>query len=57
MSIATISLDQLRFVKRANVYKGNHLAGTLSRDSEGVVVFKYRDDYVGDPVAFSLPLG
>ncbi len=57
MSIASISLDQLRFAKRANVYKGNHLAGTLSRDSEGVVEFKYRDDYVGDPVAFSLPLG
>jgi serine/threonine-protein kinase HipA len=51
-------LEELRYVDRADVYKKEHLAATLSREAEGVV-FAYAPAYiesVGRPIASGLPL-
>jgi serine/threonine-protein kinase HipA len=51
-------LQDLRFVRSADVYKNGHLAGSLARTDDGGVRFSYRSDYLegGYPaVAVSLP--
>ena len=52
-------LQDLRFVRSADVYKNGLLAGQLARTGQGGVRFSYRADYLagGHPsVAVSLPL-
>jgi len=52
-------LQDLRFVRSADVYKNGLLAGRLARTGQGGVRFSYRADYLagGHPsVAVSLPL-
>lgn len=51
-------LEALRFVDRADVYKGDRLAGALVRGPDGVA-FTYDEDYLaagGEPVATTLPV-
>ena len=55
----TAELQDLRFVRSADVYKNGLLAGQLARTGQGGVRFSYRADYLagGHPsVAVSLPL-
>lgn len=51
-------VDHLSALDRADVYKGNASAGTLSREG-GDVVFRYHPDYAADPdsaqVAWTIP--
>lgn len=54
------ALQDLRFVREADVYKNGVPAGQLVRTGTGGVMFSYRPDYLsgGHPaVAVSLPLG
>lgn len=55
----TRELQELKFVREADVYKQGALAGRLSRTEQGGVAFAYDSSYIaGDQmaVAFSLPL-
>lgn len=57
-SPADDSLEQLREVERADVYKSGHFAATLTRTTDGVE-FRYLDDWIaaGRPaVATTLPV-
>ncbi|MDR6555777.1 serine/threonine-protein kinase HipA [Arthrobacter pascens] len=52
-------LQQLKFIKAADVYKDGLLAGHLTRTVRGGVAFQYTPEYLAGgyaPVAFSLPL-
>jgi len=52
-------LQQLKFVRDADVYKNGVVAGRLARTDSGGVEFTYRADYLVSglpPVAASLPL-
>ena len=52
------SLEQLREVEQADVYKGGHLAAILTRTSAGVE-FRYRQEWIdgdGRPIATTLPV-
>lgn len=54
-----MSLEGLRNVTRADVYKAGRFAATLSRMPGGATEFRYLDSYLadqGDPVATTLPL-
>lgn len=42
--------DDLRTINDADVYKGERLAATLTRDGD-TVVFRYQPDYLADPAA------
>jgi len=52
------ALEDLRAVEAADVYKGDHLAGSLVREG-GAVVFRYDEEYLAEPglpdVAYTLP--
>ncbi|GAA1348073.1 type II toxin-antitoxin system HipA family toxin [Arthrobacter roseus] len=50
------SLEDLRFVAAADVYKAGQIAGKLQRTSTGAVEFRYSPDYEGAPVASTLPI-
>lgn len=52
----TTALSDLTQVRRADVYKADHKAGTLTRETSGNV-FRYLDDYDGPLVASTLPRG
>ncbi|MBB4735957.1 HipA-like protein [Micrococcus cohnii] len=54
--MTTTALDHLRRVTRADVYKAGVLAGTLTRDRQGTVAFRYAEDYRAAPVASTLHL-
>ncbi|MDY3127415.1 MAG: HipA domain-containing protein [Corynebacterium sp.] len=47
---------RLRFIDKADVYKGNALAGHLRRTETGSVVFRYLPEYSGQAVASTLPV-
>jgi HipA-like protein len=49
-----MSLDDLRHVEVATVWKAGRLAADLRRDTEGVT-FEYAADYAGEAVAITLP--
>ena len=51
-------LSQLKFIRRADVYKSGMLAGHLERTQHGSVVFRYEPDYTASqasPIASTLP--
>lgn len=50
------SLEQLRTVKRADVWKQDAHVATLVRKEDGGVTFAYLPGYAGPPVAKSLPV-
>lgn len=58
MTTAPWSPSELRSIERADVYKGDRLAGRLVRDGSNIA-FSYRPEYLADPdtpaVAWSLP--
>lgn len=51
-----MNLQQLRYVRRADVYKASALAGSLDRGSDGTLTFRYLDNYDAAPVASTLPV-
>lgn len=52
----TPDLEGLKFIEAADVYKNGVLTGRLVRAESGAVRFGYLPEYVGDPVAFTLPV-
>ena len=51
------ALEDLKRVTAADVYKGGVPVGTLTRDDQGAITFRYRMEYAGDAVASTLPVG
>lgn len=51
------ALEDLKRIIAADVYKDGVPAGTLTRDDQGAVTFRYLEGYAGDPVASTLPVG
>ena len=41
-----VGLEELKTVSRADVYKAGHLAGHLTRNTDGGVDFTYTDEWV-----------
>ena len=54
--MTTPALEDLKRVTTADVYKGGVPAGTLTRDEQGTITFRYLEGYAGDPVASTLPV-
>ncbi|MGU3436537.1 type II toxin-antitoxin system HipA family toxin [Actinomycetes bacterium M1A6_2h] len=52
----TLDLQDLRFVRAADVYKAGILAGTLRRTDDGLVDFSYLAEYTDRQVATTLPI-
>lgn len=55
--MTSADLESLKRVADADVYKAGVPAGALTRDEHGLVTFRYLEDYSGDPVASTLPVG
>lgn len=51
-----MSLQDLRYVRQADVYKASALVGSLDGESDGSLAFRYIDDYDSAPVASTLPV-
>lgn len=50
-------LADLKRVTSADVYKAGTLTGSLARDERGTVTFSYVEEYSGEPVSSTLPVG
>lgn len=51
-----MSLDRLRYVRHAQVYKAGALAGHLKRGESGELAFTYAQAFNGPPIASTLPV-
>lgn len=54
--MTTPALEDLKRITAADVYKAGVPAGTLTRDEQGTITFRYLAGYDGDPVASTLPI-